>query len=275
MSNQASEYAYLCELVETNAAIALDAQRAYLMEARLSPLAHQEGFASVSELISRLRAKSASDLHWKVVEAMTTNETSFFRDLKPFEALRNVIIPQVIEARQNERSLNIWCPACSSGQEPYSVCMMLRDHFPVLQSWKIQVLASDICNAMLQKAQKGLYSQMEVNRGLPAALLVRYFKKEGADWRLNENIREMVALRRINLALPWTDIPPADIVLLRNVLIYFTVETKKQILNNMRQVLRPQGYLMLGTAETTINLDSNYRNEVYENVSYYRPLICQ
>jgi chemotaxis protein methyltransferase CheR len=275
MSNRASEYAYLCELVETNAAIALDAQRAYLMEARLSPLAHQEGFASVSELIGRLRAKSPSDLHWKVVEAMTTNETSFFRDLKPFEALRNVIIPQVIQARQSERSLSIWCPACSSGQEPYSVCMMLRDHFPVLQSWKIQVLASDICNAMLQKAREGLYSQMEVNRGLPAVSLVRHFKKEGADWRLNEDIRTMVALRRINLALPWTAIPPADIVLLRNVLIYFTVETKKQILNNMRGVLRPQGYLLLGTAETTINLDPNYHGEVYGNVCYYRPLICQ
>src|SRR5258708_2195635 len=191
MSNRASEYAYLCELVETNAAIALDAQRAYLMEARLSPLAHQEGFASVSELIRRLRAKPPSDLHWKVVEAMTTNETSFFRDLKPFEALRNVIIPQVIQDRQNERSLNIWCPACSSGQEPYSLCMMLHDHFPVLQNWKIQVLASDISNTMLQKAQKGLYSQMEVNRGLPAALLVRHFAKEGADWRLNEYIRKM------------------------------------------------------------------------------------
>src|SRR5205085_979947 len=165
-----------------------------------------------------------------------TNETSFFRDLKPFEALRNVIIPQVIEARQKERRLNIWCPACSSGQEPYSVCMMLLDHFPVLQSWNIEVLASDISNAILQKAQQGLYSQMEVNRGLPATSLVRHFKKEGADWRLNENIREMVTLRRINLALPWAALPPVDIVLLRNVLIYFTVETKKQILNNMRQV---------------------------------------
>ncbi|HEV3038474.1 MAG TPA: protein-glutamate O-methyltransferase CheR [Candidatus Angelobacter sp.] len=275
MSNQASEFAYLCELVETNAAIALDAQRAYLMEARLSSLAHQEGFATVSEFIGQLRAKSPSDLHWKVVEAMTTNETSFFRDLKPFEALRNVIIPQAIEARQKERSLNIWCPACSSGQEPYSVCMMLRDHFPVLQSWNIEVLASDISNAMLQKAQQGLYSQMEVNRGLPAASLVRHFKKEGADWRLNENIRKMVTLRRINLAGPWTAVPSVDIVLLRNVLIYFSVETKKQILNNMRQVLRPGGYLMLGTAETTINLDPNYRSEVYGNVCYYRPLICK
>lgn len=275
MSSRANEYAYLRELVKNNAAIALDAQREYLMESRLSPIAQQEGFASVSELIARLRTKTSSDLQWKVVEAMTTNETSFFRDAKPFDALRKVILPQIIQARQSQRTLTIWCSACSSGQEPFSVSMLLREHFPALQDWKIHIIASDISTLMLQRAHEGLYSQLEVNRGLPATLLVRHFKKEGTNWRLNENIRKMVNFRRINLATSWPSLPTADIVLLRNVMIYFTVESKKQILKNIRQVLHPQGYLLLGTAETTINLDPNYQNEIYENVCYYRPLVRQ
>jgi chemotaxis protein methyltransferase CheR len=271
MSSRASEFSYLCELVKNSTAIALDAQREYLMDARLASVAQREGFGSVSELITRVRTGSSTQLQWKVVEAMTTNETSFFRDVKPFEALRQVVVPALIKARQNERKLSIWCAACSSGQEPYSISMMLREHFPELQSWKVTILATDIATEVLEKSKSGRYTQLEVNRGLPANYLVKYFKKDGVEWEIDENIRKMVEIRRMNLSVAWPLMPAIDLVMLRNVMIYFPVETKKQILKNMRSVLRPDAYLFLGTAETTINLDTNFTCESFKNVSYYRP----
>jgi chemotaxis protein methyltransferase CheR len=272
MSSRASEFSYLCELVKNSTAIALDAQREYLMEARLASVAQREGFGSVSELISRVRTGTSAQLQWKVVEAMTTNETSFFRDVKPFEALRQVVIPTLIKAREKERRLSIWCAACSSGQEPYSISMMLREHFPELQNWNVTILATDISTEVLEKSRNGRYTQLEVNRGLPANYLVKYFKKDGVEWQIDESIRKMVEIRRMNLSVAWPLMPPIDLVMLRNVMIYFPVETKKQILKNMRSVLRPDGHLFLGTAETTINLDTNFTCESFKNVSYYRPL---
>jgi len=275
MSSRASEFSYLCELVKTSTAISLDSQREYLMEARLATIAQREGFASVSELLNRVRAGGSTQLQWKVVEAMTTNETSFFRDIKPFEALRQVVVPTLMKARQAERKLSIWCAACSSGQEPYTIAMMLREHFTELQNWKVTILATDIATDMLDKSKSGRYTQLEVNRGLPANYLIKYFKKDGVDWQIDESIRKMVDIRRMNLSVAWPLMPPIDLVMLRNVMIYFPVETKKQILKNMRSVLRPDGYLFLGTAETTINLDVNFTCESFKNVSYYRPGIKQ
>jgi chemotaxis protein methyltransferase CheR len=271
MSSRASEFSYLCELVKTSTAISLDSQREYLMDARLATIAQREGFASVSELLNRVRAGGSTQLQWKVVEAMTTNETSFFRDIKPFEALRQVVIPTLMKAREAERKLSIWCAACSSGQEPYTIAMMLREHFSELQNWKVTILATDIATDMLDKSKSGRYTQLEVNRGLPANYLIKYFKKDGVDWQIDESIRKMVEVRRMNLSVAWPLMPPIDLVMLRNVMIYFPVETKKQILKNMRSVLRPDGYLFLGTAETTINLDVNFTCESFKNVSYYRP----
>lgn len=275
MSSRASEFSYLCELVKTSTAISLDSQREYLMEARLATIAQREGFASVSELLNRVRAGGSTQLQWKVVEAMTTNETSFFRDIKPFEALRQVVVPTLMKARQAERKLSIWCAACSSGQEPYTIAMMLREHFTELQNWKVTILATDIATDMLEKSKSGRYTQLEVNRGLPANYLIKYFKKDGVDWQIDEGVRKMVDVRRMNLSVAWPLMPPIDLVMLRNVMIYFPVETKKQILKNMRSVLRPDGYLFLGTAETTINLDVNFTCESFKNVSYYRPGVKQ
>jgi len=271
MSTRANEFSYLCELVKNSTAIALDTGREYLMDARLTPIAQQEGFRTVSELISRVRSGGSQQLQWKVVEAMTTNETSFFRDVKPYEALRTMVLPALMQPRQSERKLSIWCAACSSGQEPYSIAMLLREHFPELQSWKVTIIATDISTEMLDKSRQGRYSQLEVNRGLPANYLVKYFKKDGTDWQIDESIRKMIDIRRMNLSVAWPLMPPMDIVMLRNVMIYFPVETKKQILKNMRSVMRPDGYLFLGTAETTINLDANFSCESFKNVSYYRP----
>ena|ERR1700742_2209836 len=275
MSSRASEFSYLCELVKNSTAIALDSQREYLMEARLAGIAQQEGFRNVSELLTRVRSGGSSQLQWKVVEAMTTNETSFFRDVKPFEALRQVVFPALMKARQNERKLSIWCAACSSGQEPYTIGLLLREHFPELQNWKVSIMATDIATEMLEKSKSGRYTQLEVNRGLPANYLVKYFKKVGVDWQIDESIMKMVDVRRMNLSVAWPLLPPIDLVMLRNVMIYFPVETKKQILKNMRSVLRQDGYLFLGTAETTINLDANFTCESFKNVSYYRPGLKQ
>src|SRR5258708_3558166 len=273
MSSRANEFSYLCELVKNTTAIALDVQREYLMEARLASVAEREGFNSVSELITRVRGGSSTQLQWKVVEAMTTNETSFFRDVKPYEALRQVVIPALMQARQNERKLTIWSAACSSGQEPYSICMMLREYFPALIGWKLNILATDISTEMLDKSRQGRYSKLEAKQELLPNLQVMNFKKNGADWQLDDGIRKMVDARRTNLSVAWPLMPAIDLVLLRNVMIYFPVETKKQILKNMRQVLTPDGYLFLGTAETTINLDASYTCESYKNVSYYRPSV--
>jgi len=271
MSSRANEMAFLCTLVKERAAIALDPRREYLMEARLATVARQAGLKTVSELIARLRTSGSSDLQWKTVEAMTTNETFFFRDIKPFEALRQVILPALINARAKERRLSIWCGASSTGQEPYSLCMLLREHFPSLQGWNISFLATDICTEVLDRARQGVFSQLEVNRGLPANLLVKYFKKAGAQWILDPAIRKMVSFQRMNLAEPWPPMGSLDLVMLRNVMIYFPAETKKQILKNIRHALRPDGYLFLGTAETTINLDASYVCESYDLISYYRP----
>ncbi len=271
MPSTNAEFAYVRDLVKNAVAIALGPEREYLMEARLAPIAEQEGFTCVTELVRSLTGKTSTDLHWKVIEAMTTNETSFFRDIKPFEALRNKVLPQLIQNREKERQVSVWCGACSTGQEPYSLSIMLREHFPVLQNWKIKILATDISNDVLRKAQSGRYTQLEVNRGLPAQLLIKHFRKEGTEWQISDAIRNMVEFRRVNLIGTWPPMPNVDIVLLRNVLIYFPVETKTQILRNMRRILRPDSYLFMGTAETTVNLQVQYDPESYQTVTYYRP----
>jgi chemotaxis protein methyltransferase CheR len=244
-------------LVRQRSAIVLEDGKEYLADARLTPLARKHGLGSVQDLVGRLRTQPNGDLHQKVVEAMTTNETSFFRDVNPFEALRKEILPALIARRASERTLNIWCGASSTGQEPYSLVMLIREHFPQLQSWKISFMASDLSTDVLERARHGSYSQLEVNRGLPAAMLVKYFTRNGAEYRVRDDLRGMVDFRMINLVEHWPPMPPLDLVMLRNVLIYFSVETKKTILGRIRRLLRPDGYLLLGGAETTINLDDH------------------
>ena len=252
-----SDFNYIRDLVRRHSAIALDVDKAYLVETRLAPLARQAGLASLQELIGLLRIQPAHPLHRQVVEAITTHETSFFRDLHPFEALKTTILPTLL-ARRRSSSLTIWCAACSSGQEPFSIAMLMREHFPTLAARQIRIIATDLSSAILARAREGLYSQIEVNRGLPAALLTRYFDKQGLHWRIKSEIRRMVEFQQSNLAEPWPLIPPADLVFMRNVLIYFDVNTKKAILAKIRHVLKPDGYLFLGSSETTLNLDAAF-----------------
>lgn len=267
----AANFDYLRGLVHQRSAIVLESEKIYLAEARLLSLAWREGFSTVGQFVDHLRLQPTGTLHSQVVEAMTNNETSFFRDLQPFENLRKNIIPQLIQRRGQQRTLNIWSAACSSGQEVHSIAMLLLEHFPALSGWNLRLIASDLCGAMIERVRAGRYGQLEVNRGLPATLLVKYFHKMGLEWQIHDNIRSLVETSQINLAADtWPPLPSMDIIFLRNVLIYFDPLTKKRILGKIRRVLRPDGYLFLGGAETTLNVDDAFERVAYERSSCYR-----
>jgi len=262
--------AYVCALVRQRSAIELDAAKAYLIEARLSPLARRYGFSSTTEMIRNLQALPKPDVQRQLVEAMTTNETSFFRDAHPFDALRTTIIPEMIRSRAGQRSLNVWSAACSTGQEAYSIAMLLREHFPELVNWKVQILGTDLSDDVLEKARAARFSQIEINRGLPATLLAKHFRREGMQWELAPHIRSMASFCKLNLIERWPPMPLMDVVFLRNVLIYFSPETKKAILEKVRTVMAPHAVLFLGAAETTMGLDASFVRVQIDNSVFYR-----
>lgn len=269
-SLDSDSFGFVCNLVRTKSAIEIEPSKAYLVESRLAPIARERGLASLRELVAEMRRPGKQDLSRQVVEAMTTNETSFFRDIHPFEALKSQLLPELIARRSRERTLTIWSNACSSGQEPYTIAMILREHFPAIAGWNIRIIGSDLSSQILARARSGLFNQTEVNRGLPANLLVKYFQREGMQWRIKDEIRNMVEFSEVNLVETWpSSLPKMDIVFLRNVLIYFSPETKKTILGKVRNVLHTDGYLFLGGAETTMNLDTSFiRNQVGKAVCY-------
>ncbi len=270
MTLAAVNFDYLRGLVKDHTAIVLDSGKEYLAETRLAPLAVEQGCASVEDLLAGLRCQSFNGLHRKVLDAMTNNETWFFRDCNCFAALTGFVLPQLMKTRQYERKVAIWSAACSSGQEPYSIAMALREEFN-LPGWSYSILGTDFCSTILERARNGLYRQMEVNRGLPVKLLTRYFLQQGLSWQLRPEVLGMVTLRNLNLAEPWGDVvPPADLIFLRNVLIYFDIPTRKEILGRVRRVLRPNGFLFLGCAETTLNLDAGFQTVQAGNYVCYK-----
>src|SRR5262245_34738445 len=266
----AGEFDYVCRLVRERSGIVLEAGKEYLVDARLTPIARQRDLRSVSELVGRLRAGNEDALAARVVEAMVTTETSFFRDLHPFETLRTTVLPDLISRRQHERRLSVWFAACSTGQEPYSFALMVREHQPELLRWRLDLLATDLSADVLARARAGRYSQIEVNRGLPAALMVKYFHQHGLNWELCEDVRRMVEFREMNLISPWPVMPRMDLVFLRNVMIYFEAETKKVILGRVTRLLHPDGYLLLGGAETAYNLDNSYSRAEHLKGGFYQ-----
>lgn len=269
-SLNAEALAFVCKLVRDRSAIELDASKSYLVEARLSTLARQHGFASTTELVQEIREKRNLVLGNQLVEAMTTNETSFFRDIHPFDALRHTILPELRALRATQRSLNIWSAACSTGQELYSVAMLLREHCPELTTWQIDLRGTDLSDEVLERARQACFSQIEVNRGMPAPLLLKYFERDGMHWRLRTDLRSMARFDKLNLIESWPAMPVMDVVFLRNVLIYFAPETKKAILQKVRKVMAPHGVLFLGAAETTINLDASFERVQIANSVFYR-----
>lgn len=266
-----AESDFLRGLIRERSAIVLEPAKEYLMESRLGPLLRQRGFPSAVELVVALRAAPRGELARTVVEAMTTNETSFFRDVHPFEALRTTLLPELLAARAAERKLRIWSTACSSGQEAYSVALLVAEHLPQLRDWDVSILATDISREMVRRTQEGTYGQLEVNRGLPASHLVKYFVRFGTQWQVKPELRRLVQAREMNLVEPWPPLVRFDVILLRNVLIYFDLETKRAILRRARQVLRPDGVLFLGSAETTVMVDAAWERLTCGSSVTYRP----
>lgn len=271
MSLSAENFAFMQEFARNAAAIVLDPGKEYLVETRLTPLARQGGFGTLDEFINQLRAdRWSTPYHEQVVDALTTNETSFFRDFHPFEALKNHILPKVIEQRAALRKLCIWSAASSTGQELYSIAMALQEHFPQLKDWEVTILGTDLSATVINRARQGVYSQLEVNRGLPAPLLIKYFTEAGGKWIIKDELKRHVQFRQMNLVKPWPIMPMFDLVFIRNVMIYFDVESKRTILKRLRQCLHPQGYLFLGTAETTMNLDPAWQPETIGKATVYQ-----
>lgn len=271
MSIKETDFQYIRQLVRDRAAVELGSDKKYLVESRLTALAREIEVGSVSELVAQLRLQPSKNLQQQVVEAMMTTETLFFRDKHPFEALKKSILPELIKQRVGSQTLSIWSAACSSGQEPYSIAMLLKENFPQLVTWKVQLLGSDISEEILARAREGRYNQQEITRGLPQTLLLKYFHYSDKKWQMDPEIRRMVEFSQLNLAKAWPPaMPQMDIIFLRNVLIYFSVETKQAILSRVRQLLRPDGYLFLGGGETTLNLDDAFKPVQLDKAVCYR-----
>jgi chemotaxis protein methyltransferase CheR len=265
-----TDFAYVRELVHRRSAVLLEAGKEYLVESRLLPIAQASGDGSLHRLVCRLRGSPEGPLHKQVVEAMMTNETSWFRDHHPFDALESVILPDLLERRARERRLTAWSAATASGQEAYSIAMVLHDRLAADPTWNLRVLASDLSEEMVRRTKAGRYSQLEVNRGLPAARLVRHFTRVGTEWEVNEPLRRMVEVMQLNLAAPFPPLPPVDVMFLRNVLIYFSLDTRRQLLDRVRRVLRPDGYLVLGGAESPLNVAA-FERVPLDRATVYRP----
>lgn len=273
MSLTTPDFDYLCQLVRSDSAIVLEQGKEYLFESRLQPIVKRNGMANLTELV-RLVRNGSRELRSEVVDAMTTNETSFFRDGHPWETLAKEVLPQLFAARGGQQ-LTIWCAACSSGQEPYTMALLLRERFPQeVAAGRVRILATDLSPSMLERCRLGRYSQLEVNRGVPMALLAKWFTRRGMDWVVHDDIRSMVELRSMNLAdaPTWSTLPPQfDLVFLRNVLIYFDTTTKSRILVETHKRLRSHGALFLGSSETTLGLVDCFERVQSGPTIHYRP----
>lgn len=268
-----TSFDFISDLVRQRSAIVLERSKMYLVESRLTPIVKEKGLLSLAELITRLRGPNSEPLIQRIVEAMTTNETSFFRDIHPFNALGDRILPELLKSRAATRTLNIWSNACSTGQEAFSIAMMIQAQFPELLNWNLNILATDISTQILAKAKKGAFNQTEVSRGLPTALLTRFFTRTGMTWSLKPEVLNMVKFRELNLIDPFpSDLPTMDVVFLRNVLIYFDPDTKSEILRRVQKKMAPDGCLFLGGAESIMNLNVPFKKKTIENAACFNPL---
>jgi len=263
----AADFEYVRRIVADDSALALRDGKEYLVRTRLEPVAKREGLGSVAELIDRLRG-GAPELRRQVVEALVTHETTFFRDAHPFDALREQVIP-ALWRENGGRRLSLWSAATSTGQEAYSIAILIREHFPEITTPTI--LATDISDPVLMRARKARFSQLEVGRGLPVALLLKHFDQHGREWQLHDEVRNMVTFHQLNLARPLPRIASMDVVFLRNVLIYFDACAKAALLERVSRILRPGGYLFLGGAESICGLEASYeRVQIGRSISYRR-----
>ncbi len=253
-----ADYEFLRRLLKERSGLDLSADKQYLVESRLIPLARRVGLSGIPDLVQMLKGRAES-LITDVVEAMTTNETFFFRDKIPFDHLRETCLPALLQSRANRKSIRIWSAACSTGQEPYSIAMCLKEASALLAGWRIEIVATDLSQEVLEKSRAGIYSQFEVQRGLPIQLLVKHFTQIGELWQINADMRAMVLHRQLNLLQDISHLGKFDVIFCRNVLIYFDQETKASIFERLLKVIEPDGMLMLGAAESVVGVTDAFR----------------
>ncbi|MBV8916792.1 CheR family methyltransferase [Bradyrhizobium sp.] len=263
------DYEYLRKLLKDHSGLDLSSDKQYLLESRLLPLARKSGLSSITDLVQKLKGGSTA-ITAQVVEAMTTNETFFFRDKVPFDHFRESIMPEMIKARANRKSIRIWCAAGSTGQEPYSLAMCLKEMGAALAGWRVEILATDLSQEVLEKSKAGIYSQFEVQRGLPIQMLVKYFKQVGEVWQINPELRAMIQHRQLNLLHEFSSLGAFDVIFCRNVLIYFDQDTKTNIFNRLAKAVEPDGFLVLGAAETVVGLTETFK-PFADRRGLYRP----
>jgi chemotaxis protein methyltransferase CheR len=251
------DFEFVAQLLRKRAGIVLTGDKMYLLESRLAPLARKEGLPSIDDLIHVVRARREERLIGQVVDVMTTNETSFFRDKTPFEHLKDGILPVLAQARRGAR-IRIWCAACSTGQEPYSIAMMLDQHPQLTQGVPVEIVATDISDRCLDRARQGLFTQFEVQRGLPIQMLMHYFTQQDDHWRISERLRSLITFRKQNLIEPTAALGKFDVVFCRNVLTYFDGPTKTDVLERVGQQLNPGAFLMLGGTESVVGLSTAF-----------------
>ncbi|WP_018387943.1 protein-glutamate O-methyltransferase CheR [Ancylobacter sp. FA202] len=251
-----SDFEFLQRFLKDKSGLALGDDKRYLLETRLDPVMKKASVASITQLVATLRERGSSPLAEAVIEAMTTNESLFFRDKRPFDQLAALILPELISRRPPGQPLRIWCAAASTGQEPYSIAMLLRDNERLLGGRRVEIVATDLSAEVIERAQEGVYTQFEVQRGLPVHYLLKCFNQEGQMWRINADIRAMVRFSRLNLLQSFAHLGQFDIVFCRNVLIYFDAATKTDVLGRIANLMARDGYLVLGGAESVLGLSS-------------------
>ncbi|HEY2857629.1 MAG TPA: protein-glutamate O-methyltransferase CheR [Terracidiphilus sp.] len=271
IDHSAVDYSFLRRIVHAHSNNVLDASRDSIFDARLAGLVRARGMSSLRELIESLRRARNSELELAVADAMTINETSFFRDGRPFELLRSDLLPKLIEARRPVRALRLWSAACATGQEPYSLAMLVRENFPHLTNWDMQIEGTDVCRPVLERARSGRYARMEVNRGLPARMLIRYFKQEGDDWVIKPELRAICRFQYANLCKPPLPVRERfDVIFLRNVMLYFAGDARRSVLAQIHRLLAPDGVLFLGSSEQPVDM-SLWSANLVGGTCYFRP----
>ncbi|MBX3448492.1 MAG: protein-glutamate O-methyltransferase CheR [Planctomycetaceae bacterium] len=266
-----ADYEFCCRFLEERSGLSLGENKGYLLEGRLVPIAKANGLADLSALVSAVRRSPNGPLADAMIEAMTTNETLFFRDKTPFEELKATILPPMLEARANTRRLRIWSAAASTGQEAYSLAIMLHDSFPQLADWRLEIVGTDLSQAALERARSGVYSQFEVQRGLPIQTLVKHFQQTPAGWKIQDHLRRGISFQLLNLMKPFQILGVFDIIFCRNVLIYFESPLKRDILERMERQLAPDGCVILGAAETVLGVTDRFERSIGCRAPIYVP----
>jgi chemotaxis protein methyltransferase CheR len=254
-----ADFDFMAKLLYDRSGLVIGKDKVYLLESRLVPLARKRGLKSLDELIAKVRDKKEPALTGDVVEAMTTNESFFFRDSKPFVTFEKETLPAMLKAREAKKALRIWSAACSTGQEPYSLAMILKEQAAKMAGWKVDIIGTDLSNEVLEKAKAGVYSQFEVQRGLPIQYLMKYFTKTNDVWQIKSDVRAMVQYRPLNLLESLAALAPMDVVFCRNVLIYFDHATKAKVLEQIGRIMTPDGVLFLGGAETVVGVSNKFK----------------